>query len=94
MKKLTYPMLFSEDLTLSLKHTDLIPSHATGNSTVFAIRALEQVVQRCGRCPSLGHIQGQAGQGSEKHDLTVGVPLHCRGLGLHDPSNSNDSMIL
>lgn len=30
---------------------------------------LEQVAQRGGRCPSLGNIQGQTRQGSEKPDL-------------------------
>jgi len=28
--------------------------------------------------------QGQAGTGSEQLDLTVGVPVHCRGVGLYD----------
>jgi len=27
---------------------------------------------------------GQAGQGSEQPDLAVGVPGHCRGVGLGD----------
>lgn len=30
-----------------------------------------------GRCSILGDSQGQAGQGSEEPDLTVGVPFHC-----------------
>jgi len=29
-----------------------------------------------------GDIQDQAGQGSEQPDLAVGVPVHCRGVGL------------
>ena len=29
-----------------------------------------------------GDIQGQAGRGSEQPDLAVGVPVHCRGIGL------------
>ena len=33
--------------------------------------ALEQVAQRGGGCPVLADIQGQAGGGSEQHDLTV-----------------------
>jgi len=32
--------------------------------------------------PSL--IQGQTGQGSEQPDVAVGVPAHCRGVGLDD----------
>ena len=27
-------------------------------------------------------MQGQAGPGSEKPDLAVGVPVHCKGVGL------------
>lgn len=40
--------------------------------------------------------QRQAGWGSEKPALAVGVPIQCRGLGLDDPygSNSNYFMIL
>jgi len=30
----------------------------------------------------LGGIQGQAGQGSEQHDLAAGVPVHCKGVRL------------
>lgn len=33
--------------------------------------ALAQVVQRYGRCPVPGDIQGQAGWASEHHDLSV-----------------------
>ena len=32
--------------------------------------------------PILGDIQGQAGQGSEQPALAVGVPAHCREVGL------------
>ena len=39
---------------------------------------------RDGGCPVPGDIQGQAGQGSEQSDLSVGVPVHCRGVGLDD----------
>ena len=28
------------------------------------------------------NTQGQAGQGSEHPDQAVGVPVHCRGVGL------------
>jgi len=35
----------------------------------------------CG-CPIPGHSQGQAGRGSEQPDQAVGVPVHCRGVGL------------
>ena len=37
------------------------------------------VVQRVGRCPIPGNIQGQVGQGSEQHGLVEDVPAHCRG---------------
>ena len=48
----------------------------------FTGEALAQVAQRCGGCPVLGDIQGQAAWGSEHPDLTVGVPVHCRGVHL------------
>ena len=44
--------------------------------------AVAQVVQRDGGCPGLGDTQGQVGRGSEHPDLDVGVPVHCRGVGL------------
>jgi len=34
---------------------------------------LRQVALRGGRCPFPGNIQGQVGQGSEKHDLAEDV---------------------
>ena len=43
--------------------------------------ALAQVAQRGGGCPVCGDSQGQAGRGS---DLTVGFPVHCRGVKLDD----------
>jgi len=46
---------------------------------------LEQVAQRGGGCPTPGDIQGQAGWGSEQLDLAVGVPVHCREVGLNEP---------
>ena len=46
------------------------------------VEALEQVAPRGGGCPILGDIQGQAGQGSEQFHLPVGVPVHCREVGL------------
>jgi len=33
--------------------------------------AWERVAWRCGGCPVLGGVQGQAGRGSEQPDLTV-----------------------
>ena len=44
--------------------------------------ALKQVVKRA--CPVPGDIQCQAGPGSEQPNLAIGVPVHCRGLGLDD----------
>ena len=46
--------------------------------------ALGLVAQRGGGCPILADIQGHARPGSEQPDLSVDVPLHCRGVGLHD----------
>ena len=44
--------------------------------------ALEQVAQRRDGCPTHEDIQGQAEWVSEQPDLDVGVPVHCRGVGL------------
>ena len=44
-----------------------------------ATEALEQLPQRGGGCP-IPDIQ--AGQGSEHPGLAVGIPVHCRGVGL------------
>jgi len=41
-----------------------------------------QRAQRGGGYPVPGAIQGQARRGSEQPDLAVGVPVHCRGIGL------------
>ena len=49
------------------------------------IEVLENVAQNGGRCPTPGDIEGQAGQGSEQPHLSVGVPVHYRGVGLDDP---------
>ena len=54
---------------------------------------LEQVAQRGGGSRILGDIQGPAGQSSEKPNLAIGVHVLCRGVGLYDHSNSDDSMI-
>ena len=43
---------------------------------------LEQVAWRGGGSLIPGDAQGQAGQGSEQPDLAVGVPVHCRGVGV------------
>jgi len=45
-------------------------------------KALEQVAQGGGGCPVHADIQGQAGPGSEQPIGAVGVPVHCRGVGL------------
>jgi len=42
------------------------------------------MTQRGGGCPVLGDIRGQDGHGYEHPDLAVGVPVHCRGVGLGD----------
>jgi len=43
---------------------------------------MEQVAQRCGGCFILGDIHDE--QGSEQPDLSIDVPVHCRGVGLGD----------
>ena len=45
--------------------------------------AVEQVAQRGGGFSILGDTQGQAGWGFEQPDVAIGVPVHCRGVGLH-----------
>lgn len=46
--------------------------------------ALKHIAQRCGGSLVPGGIEGHAGQGSEHCDLAVGVPVLCRGVGLHN----------
>ena len=57
---------------------------AIGNNFFYNkdIKALEQVAQRAGGCSIPGDIQSQSRWGSEQHDQAVGVPLHCKRLGL------------
>ena len=51
--------------------------------------AVEQVAQRGGRCTEPGDSQGQmGGEGSEQSDVAVGVPIHCRRVGLDDLQRS------
>ena len=45
---------------------------------------LEQVAQRCDRCLNTGDIKDQAGWGTEQPDCAVGVPVHCRRVGLDE----------
>ena len=42
----------------------------------------------------LGNTQGQAGPGSEQPDRAVGVPVHCRGVGLVDLLGSLPSRMI
>ena len=46
--------------------------------------AWAQVAQRDGGSPVLRDTQDQAARGSEQPNLAVGVPVHCRGVGLDD----------
>ena len=46
--------------------------------------ARAQVAQRDGGSPVLRDTQDQAARGSEQPNLAVGVPVHCRGVGLDD----------
>jgi len=46
--------------------------------------ALKNVAQRCGGSAVPAGIEGHVGRGSEHPDLAVGVPVLCRGVGLHD----------
>jgi len=69
-------MIFhSEMVHLILKSDSLLKKRA-------ACKALS------GGCPILRDTEGQAGQGSEHADLAVGVPVHCKGVGLDDPEVS------
>ena len=45
---------------------------------------MEPVAPTGGGCPIPGHSRGQARQGSGQSDLAVGVPAHCRRVGLDD----------
>ena len=46
--------------------------------------SLAKVAQRGSRCPIPGDIQGQDEWHSGQPDIAVGVPVHCRGVGLDD----------
>ena len=46
------------------------------------VRLLSEGGERCSGYPIPGDIQGQAGPGSEQPDLAMGVPVHCRRVGL------------
>ena len=52
--------------------------------TVRVVRQLDHITWRGGGCPIHGGIQSQAGGGSEQPDVAVGVPAHCRGIGLDE----------
>lgn len=52
------------------------------NCILFRNGTLEQLVQRAGRCPIPGGIQGQVGQRSEQSDLVECILVHCREVGL------------
>jgi len=43
--------------------------------------ALEQVALRDAGSPVLGDVLSQAGPGSEQLNLSVDIPIHCRGVG-------------
>lgn len=40
--------------------------------------------QKGGGYPVSGDIHDQRGWGSDKPDLTIGVPVDCRGVGVED----------
>jgi len=50
--------------------------------------ALAEAAQRGGGCPIPGDSQWQAGWGLWASDQSVGVTVHCRGVGLEDPLGS------
>lgn len=45
---------------------------------------LAQVMQRCGKCPTPGNIQGQGGLSFEQPDVAEDSPVQCGGVGLDD----------
>lgn len=53
---------------------------------MFYNKNSEKLVQvtQTGGCPIPGDIESQAGQSAEQPVLAVGVPVHCRGVGLGD----------
>ena len=55
--------------------------------------AQEQVAHRGGGCPIHGNVQGQAGQGSEQHDLTADT-AELDQMTFKDPSHLKQFMIL
>jgi len=50
----------------------------SSRGTLEGGEALERVAQGC---PVHGDFQGKAGSGSGRPDLSVDVPVHCRGVG-------------
>ena len=46
--------------------------------------ALAQVAQRGNGSPIHGDFQGEPGSGPGQFDLTMDVPVQCRGVGLDD----------
>ena len=61
---------------------------------VKSVEALEQVAQRGGGCSITGDVQDQTGQSSEQPDLAVGVPVYCRGAGIHDLQRSLSTQMI
>lgn len=50
--------------------------------TVRVVRLWNRLSREVADALLLGDIQGQAGSGSDCPDLTVDVPVHCKGVGL------------
>lgn len=69
--------------TLCLQFQFLLLPCPVGCRVMYA-EELAQVAQRGGGCLISGDTQGRAGWGSEHPDAAVGVPVHYRGVGLHD----------
>lgn len=45
-------------------------------------KVLAQDAQKDGGCHVSGDIQNQSGWGFEQPDVALGIPVHCRGVGL------------
>ena len=51
---------------------------------MFYDKSSEVQEQKDGGCPIPVDTQGHIGWGSEQPALTVGIPVHCRGVGLDE----------
>jgi len=84
----------SHELGKQYQWFEFSPFFLQSNQRTYSLlrEALEQVAQRGAGCPQ--RHSNQSGQGSEQPDLTVGVPDHCRGVGLDDLHRSLPTQVI